>query len=281
MNEGIKSVPTSEIGRVAAYQRLSALPAFHPAAMKLLEISDESESAMLDFEELFRSDIALTADLLLVANSAAFGAQRQIVTIRHALTLLGLEKVRALACKVMLASYMRHQPDDAIRSIWSHSIATAVVSEVLGGIYNVPGVYTVGLMHDLGRIGLLLSVGRRYAEVLAKEVDDLDEAIKLEATLCGMDHCDAGAMLAHTWGLPATLQVAMVEHHGNRLMRSKSRVGLVQTACRIADWLGFPEVKRADLGVPPPLLQGVVESRQFDPEGVVDLIKKQTASFGP
>ena len=58
---------TSEIGRVAAYQRLSVLPAFHPAAMKLLAVSDESKSAISDFEEVFRADLALTADLLLVA----------------------------------------------------------------------------------------------------------------------------------------------------------------------------------------------------------------------
>lgn len=271
---------TSEIGRVAAYQRLSALPAFHPAAMKLLAIFGESESAISDFEEVFKADLALTANLLLVANSAAFGVQRQIDTIRHALTLLGLERVRALAFHIMLASYMRQQPDDAVRPIWSHSVATAVVSEILGGIYNIPGMYTVGLMHDLGRLGLLMSVGQRYRQAMAKEVGDLNEAIKLEAALCGMDHCDAGAMLAHTWGLPATLQVAMVEHHGNWPINSKSRIALVQTACRIADWLGFPEVKCADLGMPPPLPEHVVESGQLDPARVVDLIKKQTASLG-
>ena len=271
---------TSENGRVGAYQRLSALPAFHPAAMKLLAISDESESAMSDFEEIFKADLALTANLLLVANSAAFGVQRQINTIRHALTLLGLERVRALACHIMLASYVQHQPDDAIRPIWSHSIATAVVSEILGGIYNVPGMYTVGLMHDLGRLGLLMSVGQRYREAMAKEVGDLNEAIKLEAALCGMDHCDAGAMLAHTWGLPEMLQVAMVEHHGNLPINSKNRIALVQTACRIADWLGFPEVKCTDPGLPPRLPEHIVASGQLDSARVIDLINKHTTSLG-
>jgi HDOD domain-containing protein len=135
-------------------------------------------------------------------------------------------------------------------------------------------------MHDLGRLGLLMSVGQRYREALAKEVGDLNVAIRVEAALFGMDHCDAGAMLAHTWGFPATLQVAMLEHHDDPSINSKSRIALVQTACRVADWLGFPEVKRIDLGMPPPLPQHVVESGQLDPTRVVDLIKKQAASLG-
>jgi len=48
-----------------------------------------------------------------------------------------------------------------------HGIATAVVSEILGKSCNIPGMYTVGLLHDLGRLGLLLSAGQRYAELLA------------------------------------------------------------------------------------------------------------------
>ena len=271
---------TSEIARVVAYQRLSALPVFHPAAMRLLEISHESKSALSDFEEVFRSDPALTADLLLVANSAEFGAQMRIDTIRHALTLLGLERVRALALHIMLAAYLRRQRDDAIRPIWFHSIATAVVSEILGGIYRVPGMYTVGLMHDVGRLGLLLSAGQQYREVLAKEVQDWNEAIELEAALCGMDHCDAGGMLAQDWGFPATLQVAMLEHHSDWPINSKRGIALVQMACRIADWLGFPEVRRAGLDVPPPLPERVVASRQLDPERVIDLVHKRTASLG-
>jgi hypothetical protein len=36
--------------------------------MKLLAISEESKSAMSDFEEVFKADLALTANLLVVAN---------------------------------------------------------------------------------------------------------------------------------------------------------------------------------------------------------------------
>jgi HD-like signal output (HDOD) protein len=137
-------------------------------------------------------------------------------------------------------------------------------------------MYTVGLLHDLGRLGLLLSGGPRYAELLAAEVAGVSEAIEQETALCGMNHCDAGALLALTWGFPEILQVAMVEHHGNRAVSSGSPVGLVQIACRMADWLGFAEMKRRDLA-PPFLPQRVLDSPELEPERVLERIKKQSA----
>jgi HD-like signal output (HDOD) protein len=267
---------TSHNSRVGAYDRLSHLPAFHPTAMKLLAISSEADSAITDFEGVFKADPALAADLLLMANSAAFGGRARVEAIRHALTLLGLERVRAMACNIMLAAYVKQLPAEQIRPIWLHGIATAVVCEILGKSYNIHGMYTVGLLHDLGRLGLLLSGGPRYAELLAAEVAGVSDAIEQETALCGMNHCDAGALLALTWGFPEILQVAMVEHHGDRAVGSGSPVGLVQIACRMADWLGFAEVKRQDLA-PPILPQRVLDSPDLEPERVLDQIKKQSA----
>src|ERR1700733_3443761 len=79
----------------AVFVALSKLPAFHATALKLMNISVDTQSAMKDFENAFKADPALTADLLLVANSAAFGLRTRVETIRHALTYLGLERVRS------------------------------------------------------------------------------------------------------------------------------------------------------------------------------------------
>jgi HD-like signal output (HDOD) protein len=262
--------------RVAAYERLTRLPTFHPTAVKLLALSTEEDSALADFERIFKTDPTLTADLLLTANSAAYGLRARVGTIRHALTMLGLERIRALACHIMWGAYLRQQKAEVLRPLWQHSIATAVISEILGKLYHVPGLYTAGLLHDLGRLGLLLSTGERYAEMLAEETADVEGAIQREAALCGVNHCDAGALLAQSWGFPDLLQVAMVEHHGCRPVRSGRPVGVIQASCRMADWLGFPELRSAP-GVPPALPRRVLNARQLEPKRVRDLINKQAA----
>ena len=92
---------------------LSKLPPFHPAALKLLNIASESDSAIDDFERTFKGDPALTADLLLVANSPLFGTRAKIASIRHGITHLGLERVRALASTIALSFFVRNQPRTA------------------------------------------------------------------------------------------------------------------------------------------------------------------------
>lgn len=137
--------------RDAAVVCLSRLPPFHPAALKLLNLSSESMSAIRDFESVFKSDSALTADLLLVANSPLFGNRAQVWTIRHALTHLGLERVRSLATTIAVGFFVRNQPRSGyIRNIWLHGIATAWLAEELGNLSGIPDLYTAGLTHDLG-----------------------------------------------------------------------------------------------------------------------------------
>jgi HD-like signal output (HDOD) protein len=263
--------------RVAAYERLTKLPTLHPTAMKLLTLSTEADSAIAEFEKVFKADVALTADLLLTANSAAYGLRARIETIRHAITLLGLERVRGLACNIMWGSYLRREPVEQAKPLWLHSIATGVIAEALGSLYHLPGLYTAGLLHDLGRLGLLLSAGERYAEMLAVESADVEESMERESALCGLSHCDAGALLARTWGFPELLQVTMVAHHGRRPITSGSPVSLIQTACRMAIWLGFPEVQGEELQQGPLLPQSVLHAPQLDPERLLDRIRQQSA----
>ena len=258
-------------------ERLTKLPPFQPSAMKLLSISGESETAITEFESAFRSDPALTADLLMVANSAAFGFRAKVDTIRHALTLLGLERVRSLGFTIAMSFYTRNLPSkDDVRTVWAHSTATAVIADLLGRAYNSTGIYTAGLVHDLGRLGLLLSVGKKYGEVLSKEFADIPESIRLEKMLFGVDHCQAGALVARTWGFPESLQSSMANHHEPAPDAGNGQApDLIRLSCQIADWLGFPEVKRKDLDQSPQLPPRLRNLPELDPDRLREVITKQ------
>ena len=193
---------------------LSKLPPFHPAALKLLNVASDSGTAIDDFEAIFKSDPALTADLLLVANSPLFGTRASIGSIRHAITHLGLDRVRSLATTIALSFFVRNQPRTAfVRHIWAHSIATATVCEVLAKLYRAPDLYTAGLVHDLGRLGLLLTIGQTYEKWAATEVPNIDESKQMERLRFGMDHCEAASLVGVKWRFPPTLLECMIDHH--------------------------------------------------------------------
>ena len=260
---------------------LTKLPPFRPSALRLMNISVESESAMQDFEEVFKSDPALTADLLLVANSAEYGLRSRIETIRHALTYMGLERVRSLGCSIAFTFYVRNHPKtEYTRSMWAHSIATAVIVEAIGARYDTHALYTAGLTHDLGRLAIFLSVGTQYSQALSQEFESMEEANTWEKAMFGVTHCEAGATVAHEWGFPDTLTGYMADHHKPCEGRPGDPMNLIRVACQIADTVGYPEVSRLDLQTPLELPVSLRNLAELDPERLREKITKRIAAFG-
>lgn len=225
-------------------KRLTGLPPFPTTGLRLLSISTESETAIADYEKVFKSDPALAADLLRAANSAEFGLVARVDNIRQALTLLGLDRVSTLSVTIAMMHYMREAPRlKILQPLLSHGIASAVIAEALGSVRSssVPGLYTAGLVHDVGRLGLLLATENRYAKLLAQPIAGLEEAAGVEREQFGITHSEAGAMMAQAWGFPILLCNAIRYHHEEEGQPVDERLRLVQLACRTATALGYVE----------------------------------------
>jgi HD-like signal output (HDOD) protein len=259
---------------------LSKLPPFHPAALRLLNVASDSGTAIDDFEEIFRADPALTADLLLVANSPLFGNRASIASIRHAITHLGVERVRSLSTTIALSFFVRNQPRTAfVRHIWAHSIATAAIVEVLGNLYKVSDLYTAGLTHDLGRLGLLLTVGQNYERWVSTEVPNIQEANLLERARFGMNHCEAGSLVGHKWGFPVLLRSCMIGHHEAPDAHPGDPLCLVQLACRVAGSIGYPEVHQQPEEFPE-LPEKARNCKDLAPERIRELVDRRIQIVG-
>jgi HD-like signal output (HDOD) protein len=259
--------------------KLSKLPPFGPAVLKLLNISLDDGSAATSFEEVFKSDPALTAELLVMANSAAYGGRSRVQTIRQAIRHLGLEAVRSMAATSALRSHtQRGQPHQYLASVWAHSIATAVAAEALGDLCGYPGLYTLGLTHDLGRLGLFLAGGQPYSDELSKDFPDIEQANEVERNRFGMTHYEAGSLVAAARGFPDSLAVCMGEHHVMPAGRGDPR-GLIVTSCQMADSLGFPEVPLSNTPAWPKLDPALEGLPQLEPESLWDDITRRIADL--
>jgi HD-like signal output (HDOD) protein len=232
------------------FGRISRLPALRSSTRQLLSVSLESDSATSEFERAFRADPALAAELLQAANSPLYGLRAQVSSIRHALSMLGLERVRSLALTITMTGYWRTcRADEAIRGSWRHSLATAAIAEGLGRAdqAQAPMLYTAGLLHDIGRLALLQISPTKYQQVFATEFTSIQEYLALENLLFECGHDDAGAFLGTAWGLPVALCDCIRFHHCDLATHAGQLFELVGIACRLADTLGYPEVRRADV----------------------------------
>ena len=274
-------------GDPGVFNRLSRLPALRPSTLKLLSISIESDSAIADFENVFKSDPVLTTDLLILANSPIFGVRATVNSIRHAIALLGMERIRSLAFAVAVKGYMRTgRWADALQVSWRHSIATAVIAEALGNAEAnpIPLLYTAGLMHDVGRLALFQISSEKYGQVLNAEFATTQEYLNLEKLLFGCAHDDAGAFLAASWGFPTALCDCIRFHHWDVAVHAGQLFELVGVACSVAECLGYPEVSRHDLIQDPSAITAILPARvRESPLLAPDLLKakveKQLESF--
>jgi HD-like signal output (HDOD) protein len=254
--------------------KLAKLAPFGPAVVKLLSISVDDESAPKSFEDAFMSDPALTAELLVLANSAAYGGRSRVESISVAIRYLGLERVRSIAATSALRSHtQRGQSDPYLASVWAHGIATAVAAEALGNACRRPDLYTLGLTHDLGRLGLFLASGQAYAEELSKEFQDIEQANQVERNLFGLTHCQAGSLVAASWGFPESLAACMGEHH---VMPARDDPrGLIVTACQMADSLGFLEVPLSEPPGWPEMDPSLERYAHLEPEALWDDVTRR------
>jgi len=273
--------PKESAGQEAdVYVRLSKLPPYQPTALKLLNISCDSASATADFEKAFKADPALTADLLLVANSAQFGARSRVDSIRHAISYLGLERVRALASTIGFSYYVRGGgKNEYAKSIWTHGLATAVIADLVGNGLEITGTYTAGLTHDMGRLALLECDAAGYASQLGRTYPTLEEALESEKELFGMTHCEAGAIIAKQWRFPEQLETCVGEHHKRGRDGVCSTVDVVRLACVLADAAGFAEVQREDTPSSLPLPESVKGIAGLDLEHLREFVSSEIAKF--
>ena len=190
-----------------------------------------------------------------MANSAEFGLRAEVDNIRHALALLGLERVSSLSFTIAMKFYMRNTPRrQVIHPVWSHSVASGIIAETLGAVFrtSLRSLYTAGLMHEVGRLGLLMSEGGKYEIILTQVHESLDEATALEVATFGMTHAEAGAVMTEAWGIPASVSTCIRHHHGvpEGEPHFTQLLDLVRLSCRMASALGYAELscrQREDL----------------------------------
>jgi hypothetical protein len=85
--------------------------------------------------------------------------------------------------------------------------------------------------------------------------------------------------VAKAWGFPETLATCMRAHHFRADSKPTGTQGLIATACRIADSLGFPEVPMSATPAWPDLGLQLARHPQLEPETLWDQITERIADF--
>ena len=221
---------------------IAHLQPFPPVAARLMRMVAADDVVFRGVADLIRSDTAFSVEVLRLANSPLLGCRRKILSILHAVAILGLDRMKALVMMVALRNFLsaaQHMP--ALVRCWRHSLAAAYLTQDIGVAcwLDKDQCYTAGLMHDLGRLAMLATYPGEYAALL----DDLDRSgrdpLEAERKKFEIDHCAVGCWLITEWDLPEDFLAVVGTHHSEPREGVFEIADAVRVGCRMADRLGF------------------------------------------
>jgi HD-like signal output (HDOD) protein len=190
--------------------------------------------------DLIASDPTFSSRILQFANSARFTFNSHINNVHHAAALLGLDEIRNATTTLAMASFYRSSASELVRC-WQHTIACGLLSDEIAratGRFREQA-YTAGVLHDIGRLGLLAAYPAEYQQTIREAAEHALDLLDYEREKFGVDHCEAGRWLAERWALPDEFRVIAGRHHDLPDGSPFDLRTLVHIACRFADHLGY------------------------------------------
>lgn len=195
--------------------KVAALPA---VAMKFSEAIKNPATSNNDLEKIVAEDSALSAKVLMIANSALFNFPSKIDTISKAITIVGHKQLSEIILSCSIVAMFKGIPQNVIDMdhFWRHSIAVATASRILAAYrheQNIEKFFTAGLLHDIGKL-ILFVEAPKYAYAVISKCEETKELMhKVEKKVIGFDHAKLGSMLLKKWKLPEEVASSVCYHH--------------------------------------------------------------------
>ncbi|HEX5230020.1 MAG TPA: HDOD domain-containing protein [Bryobacteraceae bacterium] len=217
------SASTSAAGTPTVRERsliaLGQLPPFSPILNRLIASLANEDVSFAKIAELIEKDTVLAGNILKLVNSALYGLAGTVNSIRHAVSLLGIAKLRNAALSMSVArmwGQVKTPPGWSTKNFNQHSVGVGILADLLAQRLNVvyaEGAFAAGLFHDLGLMLVAIGLHDEYKQLslLCQQSKKWDPEYEIQ--VLGMSHAELSADALAKWNLPQEIQTA-VRYHG-------------------------------------------------------------------
>jgi HD-like signal output (HDOD) protein len=221
------------LGQIAdLLRRIETLPALPETVAQVRDAMNDPKSSVPAVVDIITLDPPIAAKVLSVANSAAYGFSHRIHELNLAVSLLGLRETYAIVLSAAVVDLLNKFRHFDYRSFFLEAISCATASRIVGraaGRRNLPGIFSAGLLHDIGRAALW-EVVPELARKIPTTLRGV-ELIRAEESKIGISHAEAGYLLATHWNLPDEITYPIRFHHApHRADASREHVAIVALA---------------------------------------------------
>lgn len=228
---------------VSQIDRLEPTP---PIAGQILTLVEDPGASLSEIAELIQKDPGVTANLLKICNSAYFGLNRKVDSVRDAIGFIGLDHVVQL---VMLNSVSRNfsKPTKGYGlgegQLWRHAVSSAYIAKLLAeqlGRNKIKHlIYTAALLKDIGKLILGRFVAFSFEEINILVHSKGYSFNDAEKKIIGMNHEELGALVGQKWHFSDGLNYIIRHHHlSHETARENVETSLVYLADIVCMMMG-------------------------------------------
>lgn len=233
----------------AIVEGLGQVPTLPAIVARALEILNQPNASAEQAARLIGQDLALSAKVLRLANSAFYGIPRTISSVDQAIVILGFQTVRSLVMSASVMKILGRGGKGSVdrRGVWRHSVATALACRLLSrkvgrrlGL-DTEALFMAGLLHKIGVMILDSAVQSEYeAALLAAASEDAKPLPLIEREMLGTDHAALAGMLCEKWGLPDELRIPIANHIFPRDAKTwVEQASVIHLASHLSEVSGF------------------------------------------
>lgn len=241
--EDIKRKIVAEVRRQMLSNSLD-LPVVSDIATTITQLTSNEGSGIGEIAQLIKTDAAITAKLLSIANSNFYRGLSRIDNLNDALMRIGLNEARRYVLAMVNRNAYRGGRSTTAQyaeSTWQHSLATAIAARMIAETLKLPSpdkFYTLGLMHEIGVSVILSAVdeaAKKGADVTRELIGELVQDL----------HEEVGAYIARRWRMPDDFEQTVAVHHKETSDLGKPELKVLLVAEGIAEDLGITHGERS------------------------------------
>jgi HD-like signal output (HDOD) protein len=246
-------------------QRADRIPSLPDLILKLLRMIDNERTNALEFERHLASDPTLVAKLMRVVNSPLYGMSRKVTSIRDCVVILGMRGLKSLVLAANTADYLDQNFEcyGYVKSgLWMHSVAVASASRSIARATGFSAaaaeeIFIGALLHDIGKVVLGPWLVERKLDLGRHGVVAPPGLLVAEMETIGLDHAEAGDLVAGKWNLGDCARQIILHHHlPSAAATARKECSVVHLADHVAD--------RLRIG----MQEGAAPETPLDPEAV-------------
>jgi putative nucleotidyltransferase with HDIG domain len=212
---------TGNLSRETLINRASdmkVIPTLNGIVEKVLQVIENNNSSFSDLSRIVQYDQAICSKIISIANSAYYSRGVEVFELQRAMLTIGFEEVRGIVTCLMFVENILKKlklKEQDLFVLWKHSIQVAYGAKMLSErllIEESPKVYTISLLHDIGKIVFYLS-SDQYGAMINEAVKNKKDIAEVEKETFGIDHQELGYIIAIKWKFPNDFAQIIRYHH--------------------------------------------------------------------